>query len=694
MKIVAVIQARMGSSRLPGKMLADLAGVPIIARVVGAARDLAEIDAIVVATSDAAGDQPLADWCAQTDVACFRGDEADVLARVAGAADAHHADVVVRLTGDCPLLDPQVISETLALFRQARADYACNVAPPSWPDGLDCEVISRAALDVAAQEAVRASDREHVTPYIRANRQRFTVLNLSCPVPGMSRHRWTIDTQQDLEHAARLIDWLAGSEPKKAIGPFRWTDVLRAEEALAEEKSVSAASREPRNAGYLKSLVDERLAGAGNAPPRSYAASTALLQRAERTIPLGAQTFSKSRVQFPVGAAPLFLTAGRGSRVWDVDGNEYVDLVNGLLCVSLGYCDTDVDAAVRRQLDRGVSFSLATDLEAELAERLVRLIPAAEKVRFGKNGSDATSAAVRIARAATGRPRIIACGYHGWHDWYIGSTTRSKGVPEAVRGLTHSAPYNDLAAVEAHLATHPGEIAALIMEAANVEAPNPGYLAELKALLHRHGSLLIFDEVITGFRFHLGGAQALFGVTPDLACFGKGMANGLPISAIVGRADLMAEFEAIFVSGTFGGEALSLAASIATLDKMEREPVIQTLHSRGRVLAEAVSAEIAEAGLGEVLELKGFDPWRILAVKEQPGASAMAIKTLYITEMARRGVLALGSHNISYAHTESDLAEVVAAYRETLAIIADKLQRGRLVEELETPPLEPVFKVR
>lgn len=686
MRTVAVIQARMGSSRLPGKILKPLAGTPMLGRVVAAARGVSDIDAIVVATSDAPTDDAVVAWCAEVGIDCFRGSETDVLDRFAKAAATAEAEIAIRLTGDCPFLDPAVIAETVALRRVTGAAYASNVSPPTWPDGLDCEVMARDALDAAAAEADRPSDREHVTPFIRADRVRFPAVNLTCPIPGAQDRRWTVDTPEDFVRAEALAlkaSARAGIDPS---GPFRWTDLLFCDDA-------AEVVAETRNAGYQISLAAESADGS-NRSPRRFDRSKSMLARAEKTIPTGAQTFSKSKLQFPVGAAPLFLTAGRGGRVWDVDGNEYVDMVNGLLCVSLGYCDPDVDAAVRAQLDRGVSFSLATELETALAERLVELIPAAESVRFAKNGSDATSAAVRIARAASGRDRIVACGYHGWHDWYIGSTVRSRGVPAAVRAQTNTVPYNDLDAVEAVLKAHPGEVAGLIMEPANVAAPKPGYLAALKDLLHAHGAYLIFDEVITGFRFSLGGAQELFGVAPDLACFGKGMANGLPLSAIVGRADLMAEFEHIFVSGTFGGEALSLAAAIAVVDKMRRDPVIETINAKGAALTEAVTGLISENGLESVMTLVGFDPWRILSIQDQPGADAMAIKTLLISEMAQRGVLTLGSHNISYAQTEADLSQVVGAYRAVLPILADKLDRGRLVEELPVPPLVPVFKVR
>ena len=296
-------------------------------------------------------------------------------------------------------------------------------------------------------------------------------------------------------------------------------------------------------------------------------------------------------------------------------------MVCGLLPVVLGYCNPQVNAAIRGQIDKGISFNLATALEAELAERLVEIIPCAEMVRFGKNGTDATSAAIRIARASTGRDHIIVCGYHGWQDWYIGATTRNKGVPQAVFDLTHPVPYNDVGAVRAVLDAYPGEVAALIMEPMNSADPAPGYLAELREVVHAAGAIFIFDEVITGFRYALGGAQEYFDVVPDPAAFGKAMGNGMPISAIVGRADLMKEMEDVFISATFGGETLSLAAAIAVIDKMRTESVIESIWRTGERLAQGARERLSRVGLGDTIALRGKAPWMLLDLHDHANAS-------------------------------------------------------------------------
>lgn len=425
-----------------------------------------------------------------------------------------------------------------------------------------------------------------------------------------------------------------------------------------------------------------------------YAKSRALLARAERVIPLGSQTFSKSRVVYPANAAPLFVTHGKGSHVWDVDGNEYVDFVNGLLPVILGYDDPDVTRAVIEQLARGVTFSLATELEIELAELLCKIIPCAEQVRFGKNGSDATSAAIRISRAHTGRDRVAVCGYHGWQDWYIGATTRNKGVPGAVGELTHKFPYNDLDALKRLLEAHRGEFAAVMMEPMNAEEPRVGYLQGVRDLAHEHGALFVLDEIITGFRYHLGGAQTLFEVTPDLATFGKSMGNGFPISAIVGRARYMAQMEEIFFSSTFGGEALSLAATLATIRKMQREPVHATLDATGTRVIEITRANIEKHGLGDAMAIVGKPSWSLMQFKDARGASAAEVKSLCLQEIIARGILTAGSYNICYAHSEADLQALERAQDESFSIVAESLEAGDVARRLKGPAIQPVFRVR
>jgi glutamate-1-semialdehyde 2,1-aminomutase len=426
-----------------------------------------------------------------------------------------------------------------------------------------------------------------------------------------------------------------------------------------------------------------------------YSKSEMMLKRAEKVIPLGSQTFSKSRTQYPYGVSPFFIQRGQGSRVWDVDGNEYIDFVNSLAAINLGHGDPDVNAAVKAQLEEGTIFSLPHPIEMEVAEKIVEMVPCAEMVRFGKNGSDATSGAIRLARAYTERDRVAVCGYHGWQDWYIGATSRRRGVPNAVRKLTHRFLYNDLSALEVLLDQHRGEFAAVIMEPMNIAEPDRGYLEGVKTIAHRHGALLVFDETITGFRYANGGAQEWFGVTPDLATFGKGIANGYPLSAIAGRAGIMRLMEEIFFSFTFGGETLSLAAARATLDKLQREPVVATLMKRGEKLLGRLRHLIDAHDLQQVLTACGHPTWSFLLVHDTPRYTQYQIKTLLLQELFARGILSIGTHNLSYAHTDADIERLLTVYGEVFAVIRDALGNNEPLDfYLHCEPLIALFEVR
>ena len=423
-----------------------------------------------------------------------------------------------------------------------------------------------------------------------------------------------------------------------------------------------------------------------------YQKSEKLLDRALKSIPLGSQTFSKSLTQYPKGVSPFFIEKGRGAKVWDVDGNEYIDFVSSLAAVTLGYCDEDVDKAVQEQMKNGVVFSLPHRLEMEVAEKLIDIIPCAQKVRFAKNGTDATTASIRIARAYTGREHIAVCGYHGWQDWYIGSTTRDLGVPMPVKELTHKFEYNNIESLEKIFQEN--EMACVIMEPMNVEYPKNNFLDKVKELAHKNNALLIFDETITGFRYSLGGAQELFNVVPDLATFGKGMANGYPLSAVVGSNEVMQKVEDIFFSGTFGGETLSLAATSSVIDKYKQEKVTERFSEMGIYLLEQLNKLINDQRLSDIFFTSGHPAWSFLHIKEQAEYSVFEIKTFFLQEMFKRGILTLGSHNLSFSHTKKEVDKLLEVYDEVLPIIKQCIDNQALLENIQGDILKPLFKVR
>jgi glutamate-1-semialdehyde 2,1-aminomutase/spore coat polysaccharide biosynthesis protein SpsF len=360
--------------------------------------------------------------------------------------------------------------------------------------------------------------------------------------------------------------------------------------------------------------------------------------------------------------------------------------------IILGHCYPAVDEAVKRQMANGTTFSLPHPLEIEVAEQLAEMIPCAEMARFGKNGSDATAGAVRLARAYTGRDLVACCGYHGWQDWYIGSTTFNRGVPNAVRELVKTFAYNDLESLRRIFADHPGKIAAVIMEPIGIVEPLAGFLEHVKELCRRENALLIFDEMITGFRLARGGAQEYFGVVPDLACFGKALANGYPLSAVVGPREIMKGFEEIFFSFTFGGEALSLAAASATLKEISEKEVITHLWEQGRKLKDGIDVLAREFGMEHFVRCFGLAPRTVMTFFDPSGRESLPIKSLFQQECLSRGVLFSGGHNPCFSHSDEDIESTLRSYRAAMEIVADAMRRDKVFEYLAGEPIQAVFR--
>jgi glutamate-1-semialdehyde 2,1-aminomutase/spore coat polysaccharide biosynthesis protein SpsF len=680
--VVAIIQARMSSTRLPGKSLAAIEGRPMLWHVIEGVKRAKLVDRVVVATSTNGADDAIEKLCRDDGVACYRGSEDDVLDRYYVAAREEKAGVIVRITADCPLIDAEVIDRVVRRFQLGDVDYASNTIVQSYPDGLDVEVFSFAALEKAWREARRTSEREHVTPYMRTEKFHSATVE-SDSAHAYRRCRWTVDEPNDLEFVASIYRAMRGRD----FGMNEIFELLEKDPELEKKNAVIIS-----NHGYYRSLFDE--ARGERAPQLPITKSKAWAERAEKVIPGSAQTFSKGANQHVRGVAPIFLERGKGCRVWDVDGNEYIDYIQGLLPNILGYAHDEVNAAVAAQIGQGHSFSLPHPLEVKLAERLVKLIPCAEMVRFGKNGSDATSGAVRAARAYTGRDRIACCGYHGWQDWYIGSTTRNAGVPGAVRALTHPFTYNDLRSLEKLFADYPGEFAAVIMEPVNFWPPAAGFLEGVKAAAHEHGALLIFDEICSGFHFGLGGAQKKLGVSPDLSCFGKAMGNGFPISCIAGRANVMKKFDDAFFSFTFGGEVASMAAAMKVLDVLEKTTALARMEANGRVLQEGLNVLAKEAGLESRVKCLGYPRWSLIKFLDEDGTESFLVRSLFAQECVKRGVLILATHNMTAAHDHVVIERTLNTYAEVCKTLAKWLSDARPEQYLEGEMIQPVFRVR
>jgi len=412
--------------------------------------------------------------------------------------------------------------------------------------------------------------------------------------------------------------------------------------------------------------------------------SRSLQERAHLLVPGGCHTYAKGDDQYPE-LAPGFIARGEGCHAWDVDGNEYIEYGMGCRAVTLGHAFPPVVEAAARELGKGTNFSRPAPIELEAAEALLGMIEGAEMVKFAKDGSDVTSAAVRLARAVTGRDRIALCADHPFFstdDWFIGTTAMSAGIPRAVRELSVTFRYNDLESARALFDRHPGEIAAVILEPAKYDHPHDRFLHRLRDLAHERGALFLLDEMITGFRWDNGGAQKTYGIVPDLSTFGKALGNGFSVSALAGRREFMerggirhAHERVFMLSTTHGAETHALAAAIATMRTYREEPVIETLVARGERLRRGVDQVIARHGLDGHVAVVGLPQCLVFATRDAEQQPSQELRALFLQELIRRGILG-PSFVVSFSHCEADIDRTVEAVDDLLPVYARALAHG------------------
>jgi glutamate-1-semialdehyde 2,1-aminomutase len=642
MKIVALVQARMGSTRLPNKVMRLVEGVPLIELLLRRLSASERIDEIVLATSSDPRNEPLVAHVRGLGHSAFQGSENDVLDRFVQAARAHEADVVVRITGDCPLVDAALVDELVGAFVAAGVDYFSNVTPPTYPDGLDVEVCTLAALERAWRETQAPRDREHVTPYLRES-GRFE-LGSQRNDEDLSAQRWTVDEAADLVVVERVFRHF---RPRTDFG---WREVL----ALRQHRPELFAENE-----HLLRNEGERM-GTGQK----------LWKRAKQVIPGGSMLLSKRAEMFLPDQWPAYFSRAKGCKVWDLDGREYVDMsIMGIGTNLLGYGHPEVDEAVRRTIDAGNMSTLNCPEEVWLAERLVELHPWAQMARFARSGGEANAVAIRIARAAAGRNKVAFCGYHGWHDWYLAANLGDEkslaghllpglepnGVPATLRDTVFPFNYNRLDELEALASAH--DLGVIIMEVSRNFGPDPGFLEQVRALATRKGIVLVFDECTSGFRQTFGGIHKQYGVEPDVAMFGKALGNGYAITAAIGRREVMEAAQTSFISSTFWTERIGPSAALATLKVMERvrswEQITRTgeeINRRWKALAAKHGLEIAVGGLPALTSFSFKSP------------NALAYKTLVTQEMLAKGFLAGTAVYVCTEHTP----EVLDAFFDAL----------------------------
>jgi glutamate-1-semialdehyde 2,1-aminomutase len=667
MKTVAIVQARMGSTRLPKKVMKLVNGTPMIGLLLKRLSGSKQIDQIVLATSDDPKNVPLADYVRSLGYEVYQGSENDVLDRYYQAATRVGADTVLRITGDCPLIDPALVDQVIRGYRNSGVDYFSNVSPATYPDGLDTEIFSYDALKRTWTEAHEKPEREHVTPYMRESGQ-FSTGSIKHD-DDVSDERWTVDTPEDFDVISGIFNHF---HPRQ---DFSWLEVLT---LRRDQPDLFSANRTHfRNEGSTM--------GTGQK----------LWQRAKRIIPGGNMLLSKRAEMFLPDQWPAYFSKSKGCKVWDLDGNEYIDMcIMGIGTNILGYGHPEVDEAVMQTVRNGNMSTLNCPEEVYLAEKLIELHPFADMVRFARSGGEANAIAIRIARAASGKDKVAVCGYHGWHDWYLSANLgedeslaghllpglEPNGVPKTLRGTVFPFNYNNYAELEALVEKH--DIGVIKMEVVRNKGPEDNFLHKVRDLATRKGIVLIFDECTSGFRETFGGLYKKYGVEPDMAMFGKAMGNGYAITATIGRREIMEAAQTTFISSTFWTERVGPSAAVKTLEIMEREKPWETITATGKAvterwvkLAEKHGLKITTAGL-PALTTYAFS-----------GEKALAYKTLVTQDMLAKGYLASTNLYVCTEHTP----DVVDAYFEALdpifATISECEHGGRDVMSLLKGPV-------
>jgi len=440
-----------------------------------------------------------------------------------------------------------------------------------------------------------------------------------------------------------------------------------------------------------------RLSDEMTAAARDYSRSRALQPHAHELIPGGAHTYAKGDDQFPV-EAPGFMVRGKGCHAWDLDGNEFIEYGMGLRAVTLGHAYPSVVEAAHRQMQLGINFTRPARIEVDLAEAMLELVDGADMVKFAKNGSDVTTAAVKLARAYTGRDLVVICAeqpFFSTDDWFIGTTQMNAGIPAAISDLTLKFGYNDLESLRALFEEYPNRIACVLFEAEAMTPPEPGFLGEVKAICERNGSLLVFDEMITGFRWHVGGAQKFHGVTPHLSTFGKAMGNGFAIAALMGKREIMRlggldhdEPRVFLLSTTHGAETHALAASLEVIRIYQHEDVIGHLWRAGERLRELVRHSVAAHKLEDYFKVLGRPCNLVFATCDAEMRPSQEYRTLFLQELIRRGVIG-PSFVVSYSHSDADIDHTAEVVDQALGVYRKALEDG-VGRYLEGRPVQPV----
>lgn len=676
--ILAVMQARMGSTRLPNKVLMRILEKPMMELQIERISRAKTLDKLVIATTWFEEDKLILDLCERLDIAVVQGSPDDLLDRYYMAARLFNPEHVVRLTADCPLTDPELIDLVVETHIAENNDLTTNVIPPRYPDGLDAEVMSFTALKTAWREAVLPSHREHVTNFFAENPQRFKIGKIVGET-DLSNLRWTVDEREDLELVSKIYEELYPADPN-----FSTSDILTFLETNPKLKAHN--SHLIRNEGWLPSLNSDK-----QWQKSKIMNCLSFQNRAKQRIPGMTMLLSKRPDQFAPGSWPSYYSKASGAEIWDLDGNKYIDMsIGGIGANVLGYADPDVDSAVLKAIKNGSSSSLNCPEEVELSELFCDLHPWAQMCRFTRSGGEAMAVAVRIGRAYSQNDRVAFCGYHGWHDWYLGAAhakgdldfhlipgLNANGVPKCLKGSSVPFIYNDVESLEKVLAENHDKFGVIVMEPIRDEDPIDDFLKHVKELSIKYNCVLIFDEISAAFRFNTGGSHLALGVEPDIAVFSKAIGNGYPIGAVIGRTPVMQAAQDTFISSTTWTERIGSAAAIATINKFCAHNVCRHLVDIGK----KVQSGWKEISLkyGVKIDISGIPPMgHFYFLDENPNL----LKTVFVEMMIEKGILATNRFYAMYSHTDEHVVEYLKAFEEVFSILKDLQDSDKLGDAL------------
>ena len=633
MKTICIVQARCASTRLPNKVMMPICGKTVISYVLRRLQKSTKIDQIIVATTNLPSDDALVEHVQNLGFKAFRGSEHDVLNRYVSAAKLYEADVVVRITADCPLIDHRIVDTVIDEFLNGEVDYVSNISPPTFPDGMDVEVFNFGALEKSANLAAQNHQLEHVTIHLRDSGL-FKVKNIT-NTSDLSDIRLTVDTLRDYKAIVSICEYFYPEVhfDLNSIVEFLYS---RKDEFHHNLKSCS------RNEGMHTNNGQK------------------LWQRAKTVIPAGNMLLSKRPEMFLPEHWPAYYTRSEGCNVWDLDGNKYTDMcLMGVGTNILGYAREEVDDAVKNAITAGNMTTLNCPEEIYLAEKLISMHPFAEMARFCRTGGEANTVALRLARAATGKETVAICGYHGWHDWYLSANLveqdslqkhllpglSTTGVAKSLRGSTVTFEYNRIDQLKRLISEN--DLAAIKMEVIRNYEPENMFLHEVRKLATENNIVLIFDECTSGFRETFGGIHSKYGVEPDLATFGKAMGNGYAITAVIGTRAVMETANDSFISSTFWTEKIGNVAALKTIEIMERDKTWDYISAMGCYLKSGIEKISQELSIPIA-----FSGIPALAGYSFAGENALKYKTLISQELLKKGYLASTVTYISVAHTK------------------------------------------